>query len=327
MKKKYLYSIIILILISVIIVALGVGNKFISPLETINALMDGKSNNMYNVIAKFRMPRVLCAIFVGSGLAVAGALFQCALKNPLVSPDIIGVNNGATLGASLLVLFFPQSSTLTTMLITFLFGLGTFIVVYTVNKKRGFNPIWIALTGMAIGYLLDGFNQVLMVNASKQSINLNITLAWIKGSLYGKSYEDFLTLGLGVTILILISIVYARKMDILYLGDDESIALGENPVKLRKILILLGVVINGVVVAIAGSIGFIGVIVPQLAKRIFGGTHLNIIGGSAIIGAIFIVVADALARGINPPLEFPISVFTALIGAPYFFYLIKKEMR
>lgn len=327
MKKKYLYSIIILILISVIIVALGVGNKFISPLETINALMDGKSNNMYNIIAKFRMPRVLCAIFVGSGLAVAGALFQCALKNPLVSPDIIGVNNGATLGASLLVLFFPQSSTLTTMLITFLFGLGTFIVVYTVNKKRGFNPIWIALTGMAIGYLLDGFNQVLMVNASKQSINLNITLAWIKGSLYGKSYEDFLTLGLGVTILILISIVYARKMDILYLGDDESITLGENPVKLRKILILLGVVINGVVVAIAGSIGFIGVIVPQLAKRIFGGTHLNIIGGSAIIGAIFIVVADALARGINPPLEFPISVFTALIGAPYFFYLIKKEMR
>ena len=326
MKKKYLYIMFVVLVIISIAISLGVGTKFYNPLEIFEALATAEPRGVYNLVTKIRIPRVLLAAFIGAGLAVSGALFQCALKNPLVSPDVIGVNHGAVLGASLLIVFFPKAPSYITFITTFIFGMLTFFIVYLINKKRGFNPIWIALSGMAIGYLIDAFNQVLLVNASRQALNLNVALAWIKGSLYGKSYADLLIATIVITALIVIAIILAKKMDILYLGDEQSIALGENPVKFRKTLIFIGVLINSVVVAIAGSIGFIGVIAPQIAKRLFGGKHINIVSGSALIGAILIIVADALARGIKPPIELPISVFTAIIGAPYFFYLIKKEM-
>lgn len=326
MKKKYLYTIFVVLVLVSIIISLGIGTKFQNPFDVFEALSTQEPKGLYNLLIRIRIPRVLLASFIGAGLAVSGALFQCALKNPLVSPDVIGVNHGAVLGASLLIVFFPKAPSYMTFIITFIFGLLTFLFVYLINKKRGFNPVWIALSGMAIGYLIDACNQVLIVNASRKALNLNIAMAWIKGSLYGKSYSELLIATVSITTIIAIVIIISKKMDILYLGDEQSISLGEDPAKFRIILIFIGVLINAIVVSIAGSIGFIGVIAPQIAKKVFGGKHINIIAGSALIGAILIVIGDALARGINPPIELPISVFTAIIGAPYFFYLIKKQM-
>lgn len=326
MKKKYWYLLFITLLIASIVISLGVGNRFSNPIETITTLITKEQIGIYNLITKIRIPRVLIAVFVGAGLAVSGALFQCALKNPLVSPDVIGINHGAVLGVSLITLFLPKAPGYFNFIVSFLFSLMTFIIVCLVNKKRQFNPVWMALSGMAIGYLIDAFNQVLMIQASKQSLNLNVAIAWTRGSLYGKSYNDLILTSILIIVLIIVALIISRSMDVLHLGDEQSISLGENPSKVRITLILLGVLINSTAVAVAGGIGFVGVISPQIAKKVLGGRHINIILGSAIIGAIIIVVGDCLARGIKPPLDLPLSIFTSIIGAPYFFYLIKREL-
>ncbi|NYF26353.1 iron chelate uptake ABC transporter family permease subunit [Sporosarcina sp. JAI121] len=329
-KKSLFITMIATLLLGVVaILSMGSGDFFISPIHVLKVILGIGDSFDQTIIFEFRLPRIMMAILVGIGLATAGAILQSVSRNPLGSPDIIGITAGASFAVVLfLALFSNESNALTVSqdwMPLFAFGgaMITAAIVFALSWKNGIAPFRMLLIGIGISAFMHAGTTVLMlVGPIHQASQANI---WITGSIYGSNWTEVRMIAIWITILFIITLAMTREMNVLELGDDLAKSAGSSVQRSRIIFLLLCTGLTGASVAFAGGIGFVGLIAPHIAKRIVGPTFGSMVGLSAVIGAIIVVVADWIARVAFAPIEVPAGVWTAVIGAPYFIYLLIKQ--
>lgn len=269
---------------------------------------------------QIRLPRVLLAAICGSMLAVSGAVLQGSLRNPLADPYILGVSAGGGLGAALAI-----TAGLPAYLISFSAFIGALACVYSVylisgsgGRKR---PEALILAGVAVSSMAGAVLAFMMVTGSKlQSIYF-----WMLGSFSGAAWPQVSISAAYAAIGILVSLVYARTMNILSLGDDEALSLGVDIRTVRLILLAASSLLAGASVSLCGMIGFAGLMVPHLVRLLAGNNNVLVVPLSALLGASLMVAADIISRVIIMPSEIPVGIVTAVIGAPFFIYLLRRK--
>lgn len=315
--------VLLIIILILSIISLGLGAIYITPSEIIQNLIGEGTQSQKFILSNYRIPRIIIAIIVGSGLATAGAILQGILRNPLASPDVIGVTKGAGLAAVIIIVLFPASPIIFLPLAAFIGAAIIAVILMLFVYKKGAQPNTLALVGIALGAICQAGIEYFMI---KFPDDVSATLLWLTGSLWARGWDQVYIL-LPCLILIPLLIGLTSKLDILSLGDDIATGLGERSKFLRYILLGVSVVLIGVCVATVGSIGFIGLIAPHIARRIVGSKFKVLLPASALFGAILLLVADSLGRGLFPPIEIPAGIITAVIGAPYFLYLLRSERK
>lgn len=303
------------------IASLAIGATPISMSDVLAALVGDRGNAAARIVLDFQLPRVLLCWLVGIGLAVSGGVMQGVIRNPLAAPDIIGVTKGAGVGGMLLTLMVPTASAALVPPVAFAGGLIGAALVYVLAYKRGASPVRLALVGIAVSAVFESIIRFLL---TKYPLNVNTSLIWLTGSLYGRSMDAVALAAPWILVLVPVVLVLARRIDVLGLGDDMAAGLGEPVERARRLLLLLGVALASVCVAVSGTIGFVGLIAPHIARRLVGGRNLTSLIAAAVIGVLLMLVADTIGRGLAAPLEIPAGLVTAVIGGPYFLYLLVK---
>jgi iron complex transport system permease protein len=329
--KKAITISLILLAVSVVIflVSIGSGEMYISPLEVAKTLFGNGSDMNEVVIYTFRLPRILVALLAGMLLAVAGAILQGMIRNPLASPDVLGITGGAAAAVvTFLTLFSDENHSLTISihwlpLAAFLGATITALLVYVLSWKNGMAPLRLVLIGVGISALMQACTTLLMITGPiYRASQANV---WITGSVYGASWKHVTLLAPWALILLAISFLSVRKMNIQELGDELAIGAGVSLQKQRFFLLLLSTALTGGAVAFAGGIGFVGLMAPHMARRLVGSSFGALLPASALLGAILVMAADLAGRMLFAPMEIPAGVFTAAVGAPYFVYLLYKS--
>ncbi|MCX8978713.1 Fe(3+) dicitrate ABC transporter permease subunit FecD [Citrobacter portucalensis] len=283
-------------------------------------LSDWQTGREYHyVLTAYRLPRLLLALLVGAALAVAGVLVQGIVRNPLASPDILGVNHAASLASVGALLLIPSLPVITLPLLAFAGGMaGLLLLRILANTSQ---PMKLALTGVALSACWASLTDYLMLSHPQ---DVNSALLWLTGSLWGRDWS-FVKIAAPLLILFLpLSLRFCRDLDLLALGDARATTLGVSVPRIRLQALLLAVAMTSTGVAVCGPISFIGLVVPHMVRSITGGRHRWLLPVSAMTGALLLVVADLLARIIHPPLELPAGVLTAIIGAPWFVWLLVR---
>jgi iron complex transport system permease protein len=206
----------------------------------------------------------------------------------------------------------------------FLGGVVAAALVYLLAYRRGATAVRIALVGIAVSAAFEAGIRFLLV---RNPLDVSASLFWLTGSLWGRSMRSVLEILPWVLVLVPLVLVWSRKLDVLGLGDDVAAGLGEPVERTRRLLLMSSVALAAAAVSVAGTIGFIGLIAPHMARRVFGGRHLASLPAAALFGVLLMVVADMLGRGLAPPLEIPAGLVTAVIGGPYFLYLLVKTAK
>ncbi len=315
---------LICLLAIIILVALDIGAKSINILDIFNRAQPLD----ITILIKYRLPRILLAMFVGMGLASAGGAYQSLLRNPLADPYILGVSGGAALGSVLAVgLNLPF---IFVSIIAFMFAFLAMILIFAIAKTKGRLP---AHTLLLTGVIFNAFcfALILFINALVSMEQAYQIIFLLIGNLETVSYQTLAAVGVLIIIGFLILVFFSGKMNVLALGDEQAAQLGINSFQLRLIIFFASSLMVGAAVSVAGLIGFIGLFVPHMVRLIFGPDHRLLIPASGILGGAFLIFCDTLARAllINSSLntELPVGVITALIGAPCFVYLLKRQQK
>ncbi|QPA32846.1 FecCD family ABC transporter permease [Thermaerobacillus caldiproteolyticus] len=329
-KKAMIISLLLLLIsIVVFIVSVGSGEMYISPLDVVKTLVGSGSAMNEVVIHSFRLPRILVALLVGMLLAVAGSILQGMIRNPLASPDVLGITGGAAVAVVAFFAMFSDKNNSLTISIHWL-PLGAFVgatvaafLVYLLSWKNGITPMRLILVGIGVSAFMQACTTLLMITGPiYRASQANV---WITGSVYGVSWKHVSFLVPWAVVLLLISFISARKMNIQELGDELAMGVGVSLQRQRLFLLLLSTALTGGAVAFAGGIGFVGLMAPHMARRLVGSSFGALLPVAALLGAILVMLADLAGRMLFAPLEIPAGVFTAAIGAPYFIYLLYKS--
>ncbi len=282
-----------------------------------------------NIVWLIRFPRVMLALVVGGGLAVVGVTLQALVRNPLADSYILGISSGASVGAVLAIGLgvFTFAGSLAVQLGGFLGALVAFAIVFALANIRGrIAPGKLILSGIGVGYVFTGITSFITLTSSNKELAEQI-LSWTLGSLARASWFDLtlpsLILLLGTTYLILQS----RNMNALAVGDETATTLGLNVEKVRRQLFILTSLITGVVVAVSGTIGFIGLIVPHIVRLFVRSDHRRVLPISLFVGSIFLIWVDVIARTAFAPIELPVGVITSILGGPLFILILLRVRR
>ena len=283
------------------------------------------SNSEHVIIRTSRFTRAVVATVVGASLAIAGALMRALTRNPLAAPDILGVNAGALFFIVCAITFFSMDSLIHYMWVAFLgAGIAGVLVFFLGSLGRdGLTPIKIVLAGAAISALFISFTQGLLV-IDEQGIQS--VLFWLAGSVSGRNLDMLLPVLPFIVLGGSIAFFMGRPINILQSGDDIAKGLGQRTILTKVVMGIIVILLAGGSVAVAGSIGFIGLIVPHMAMGLVGTDYRWIIPFSAVIGSTLLLLADIAARFVIMPLEMPIGVMTAFIGAPFFIYIARRGL-
>ena len=279
------------------------------------------------IILDLRAPRIILAIIAGAGLAVAGVVLQALVRNLLADPYILGVNSGASTGAALAILFgagagFGEYALQTSAFLGALVAMGLVLLVSRVAGRMTSTRLLMA--GVAVGYALSAFTSFLVFASDSAEGSRSVTF-WLLGSLSLARWGGPLMVATVVVLVgIAVMMVLARPLDVLAAGDETAIAVGFNPDRLRIIFMVAISVVVGVVVSAVGSIGFVGLVIPHIARRLVGASHAAVIPVSALLGAVLLVVADIASRMAMAPQELPVGIITALVGTPFLLMLVRR---
>lgn len=302
-------------------ISIGVGAVYISPAAIFNYFLGSDPESQAFIIENFRMPRIVMALLVGAGLGLSGAILQGIIRNPLASPDVIGITKGAGLAAAATIILWADSPVIALPIAAFIgAGLVT-VALYMFAYRQGVKPATLALVGIALGAICQAGIQLLTV---KFPVETNAALVWLTGSLWGKDWTDVLILLPWILILFPLALLLSPKLDVLNLGDDVAEGLGEPVRRARALLLVVAVILAAASVAVVGTLGFVGLVAPHIARQLVGNRHYFLLPASALTGMALLLLADGLGRGLLPPTEVPAGIFTAVIGAPYFLYLLRK---
>ena len=320
-------GIFIILLIVLFLVSLNTGVIRIDPATVVKTIFGSGTPRDELLLFEFRLPRITIAMLIGMGLAVSGAVLQGIVKNPLADPGIIGINAGAGLAVMLFVSYFSTElgNSVFIMPVLAFAGAGAAAVIiyaFSYKKDEGVSPIRLILVGVAVAAGISALMIVLTLKLDPRTYDFVAT--WLAGSIWGSNWN--FVLALLPWLLILIPFVYmkSRVLDVLNLGDHTAVSLGMNLEKERRILLAAAVGLAAASVSVSGGIGFVGLIAPHMTRRLVGNNHKYVIPICALIGAVLVLTADTIGRVILQPAEIPTGVVVAIIGAPYFLYLLAK---
>jgi iron complex transport system permease protein len=299
--------------------ALMLGDYDLGPAEVWQSLLGRSADPLATYfVQELRAPRVVAGIAVGAALGVAGCLFQGITRNPLGSPDILGFTTGAATGALLQIIVF-EGSTRAIAVGALLGGLGTAMLVQALTHRAGLTGQRLVLVGLAVGAFLAAVNTLLVVRASL--VAAQTAAQWLAGSLNAMLWPRALLTAGAVAVLLLATIALARPMDQMALGDDIARATGIDAPRVRTRAVLVGVALVSVATAATGPIAFVALAAPQIARRLFGAPSPGIVG-SALTGAVIVVVSDVVAQRLFAPSELPVGAVTGALGGLYLIVLL-----
>ncbi|OZI11188.1 iron-dicitrate transporter subunit FecD [Bacillaceae bacterium SAS-127] len=323
MKRTLIFICSSALLIAFFLLSLSVGAVSI-PIQDLWLSLFQTDTSFTFIIWEYRLPRAVISILAGFGLAVAGVILQSLVRNPLASPDVIGLTKGAGFFAALVIFLFPSAPKYILPISALTGAFLVFLLLLLLSKRLTLSPASFALVGIALGAIFQSGIQYLLV---KYPTDINMALLWMSGSLWGRGWSEVLSLLPWIIILLPVAWGQYPKLNIFQLGDEYSQSLGLDLIRQRFWLLLLSVTLAGVSVAAVGSIGFIGLIAPHIARQLVGGRHQLLIPLAALIGANLMLLGDSIGRMLIIPREVPVGVMTAIIGAPYFIFLLRKEYR
>lgn len=314
-----------LITLTAMVIHLGYGEYPIPPLEvlkTILGLETGNSEHSF-VVNALRLPRVLVAFLVGVGLAISGAILQSLTRNPLADPTIVGISSGASLAAVTLIVLVPTAPLFLLPVAAFGGALIVATLIYCLAWEQGSASIRLILVGIGLAAIIDALTTLMISFGEINSVSQ--ALVWLAGSVYGRSWEHVWPLLPWLAILVPLTLLLGRDLNTLNLGDEVARSLGNQVEFKRGLLLLISVALAGAAVATAGTIEFVGLMAPHIARQLVGPSHGGLIPTAALTGGILVVLADLLGRSLFAPIEIPCGVITAVIGAPYFLYLMYQS--
>lgn len=274
----------------------------------------------YFTLIEYRLPRALLAIIIGGALAISGVLVQSVVRNPLASPDILGINNAAGLVAVTVLIFLPNLAFYWLPIFAFIGGVLSFILLWMICGFN-FRPIKMAIIGVALSALWAAISHYLMLT---NPVEINTAMLWLTGSLWGRSWAYVNVVLPWLLVLLPLPFIFCRDLDTLGLGENKAATLGVSVNKTQILVLVLAVALSTTAVAICGPIAFLGLVAPHLARKLVGGRHRTLLPAAMLIGTLLLQISDILARVIDPPTELPAGILTAIIGAPYFFYLLMR---
>ena len=307
--------ILLLTLVALLIANLMFGAVSLPFKHIIEGFQVGNAN--YFTVHEYRFPRTILAMLVGAMMALAGALVQGVIRNPLASPDVLGVSHGAGLAAVFYMTFFPNADISWLPTVALCGSLIAALMLWWLCGQHS-STIKLAITGVALAALYASCIDFLML---VKPLEINNALLWLTGSLWGRGWNQLAML-LPWLLLIPCALWLAKPLNLIHLGDDSAISLGVNASTLRLLSLAIAVGLTASCVAICGPIGFLGLVAPHLTRKLVGGRHQLLLPSTMLVGAILLLLADLVARTIDPPIELPAGIMTAIIGAPYFLWLL-----
>ncbi|MBN1055558.1 iron ABC transporter permease [Clostridium botulinum] len=324
-------GVLMILIITTILIGLNMGSLAIDPSDVIKTLMGQGSKSHEIAIFKLRLPRIVIGILVGTALAIAGTILQGVTKNDLADSGILGINSGAALFVVIYIYIMNgniydgiSNMTIFTMPIVALSGaiFGAFLI-YILAWKNGINSSRLLLIGIGINVAFTSILTIFQLRFTTQEFNR--VMAWTSGSIWGVSWKYVLAVLPFILIFTLLTIYKARYLDVLNLGDEVATGLGVEVEKERRKLIIYAVILAGVATSVAGSIAFLGLVAPHIARKLVGPKHNKLILTSALVGSLILLIGDTIARNIIAPMELPVGIVVAIIGVPYFIYLMLSE--
>ncbi len=323
--------ILVCILVGLFILSFAIGRYPVSPGNVVKILIshvipiDHTWPDVLNtVVTHIRLPRIIAAIMIGASLALAGASFQGLFRNPLVSPDILGVSSGAGFGAALAILL--NGNQLVIQASAFFFALLAVVISYGIGKLvKGNQTLSLILAGMAIASLF-GALLALMKYVADPIDQLPAITYWLMGSLASVGQKGLLYSAIPIVAGISVLILIRWRFNVLAMGEEEAMALGVNTGKIRAIIVICCTMITASSVCISGTIGWVGLVIPHVCRTLVGPNHKRLLPVSLLMGAIFLLLIDNIARTIAM-VEIPIGILTAIVGVPFFVYLLSRRNR
>ncbi|MFD4294749.1 FecCD family ABC transporter permease [Rhodococcus sp. NPDC058532] len=305
------------------VVSLGLGSVHISPAEILGILSGaGEPGSFDTIVWDVRLPRVLLALLVGSAIAVSGVLLQTVMGNPLADPGLTGVTSGAAALVLVILLAAPAYHSMIPVA-AFVGGVVAATIVYALAWRRdGIKPLNIILAGVAVNALAGAFIAFLSLRYSER---LPAAIQWMNGSLAAKSMSSVWMILPYIAIGLAVSLLCVRSANVMRLGDDVARNLGEGVNLTRILLSLVAVFLAAIAVSAVGIIGFVGLVVPHIARMIVGSNHAVLIPMSIAVGALLVLISDTVGRTAFSPTEIPAGIIMAAIGAPYFLYLMRRQ--
>ncbi|WP_339320582.1 iron ABC transporter permease [Paenibacillus sp. FSL R10-2734] len=327
-KRGFITMISLAVLIVIaFIISMNTGYIRLTPMELLNTIFGKGTDKQELILFQFRLPRIVISVLIGAGLAVSGAVMQGVFRNALADPGILGINAGAGIMVMLLISFYPTATAAPVYLLPMVAFVGagvTAALIYALAYKRhqGISPMRLLLTGVAVAAGMSAAMIVLTLRLDPEKYQFVAT--WLAGSIWGTSWKFVLSLLPWILILVPYVIYKARVMNVLNLGEQTAVGLGAAVTKEQFRLLAAAVGLAAASVAVSGGIGFVGLVGPHLARRLVGPKHQLMLPTSALLGALLVITADTIGRWILQPSEIPTGIVVAVIGAPYFLYLLAR---
>lgn len=327
-RKIITLSVLAALIVLVFLISMNTGVIRLSPVEVIKTLFGSGTDKQELVLFEFRLPRIVISLLIGAGLAISGCVMQGISRNELADPGILGINAGAGLMVMLFISFFPSTTAAPVYLLPVLALIGAgltaaLICVLAYKKNQGFKPTGLLLTGIAVAAGISAAMIVLTLRLSPEKYQFVAT--WLAGSIWGSSWKFVLALLPWILVLLPFVMYKAQVMNVLNLGESMATGLGASVTREQLKLLAAAVGLAASCVAVSGGIGFVGLIAPHLSRRLVGAKHQMLLPVTALVGALLVITADTLGRWIIQPSEIPTGIVVAVIGAPYFLYLLSRS--
>ncbi len=324
-SRRPLYLLLSLTVLTVFIalICLSIGGANVPLKEVVLSLLGRNDQGSDLIVMKLRMPRILAALLVGAALAVSGALLQGVVRNPLASPDLMGVTGGASVAAVAFMTLFQGYSVHWIPVVAIGGAFVAAAINYVLAWSKGVSPMRLVLIGIGISTAAGALTMFLLI--SGPAYLAAQVLNWMTGSVYGTNWTYIQALWPWVALFVPLALLYAKELNVQSLGDAAAIGLGSR-IQLHRIIVIgISVALAGAAVGVAGTLSFIGLLAPHMARRLAGRSHARIIPISALLGANLLMLSDLAGRTLFQPLDIPAGVFTAGIGAPFFLYLLMRR--
>jgi iron complex transport system permease protein len=334
-RRALAFTLLPVLLIASVLVAVGVGAVPVSPTALVRLLLSKLGISSFPVPAErdvtilllLRFPRVVAALLVGSSLAVCGVVMQGLFRNPMASPEILGLSAGGSLGAVVAITTGLAAGSLVAVpLLTIAGALLSAVCIYLLSSSRGTTSLlYIVIAGMALSSLFNGLTSALLLFSREYQVSQFVF--WTMGGLDGRSWQHILySAPVLVPGMIALSL-FARELNLFTLGEEQALSLGMRVETIKRLLLAIAAVVTGVAIAVCGPIGFVGLLIPHLFRFLVGPDHRVLLPASALGGALFLVLCDLLGRALLPPLEIRVGIITAILGSPYLLSLIIRIQR
>jgi iron complex transport system permease protein len=318
-----------LLTIALLVFSINYGQYNMSPLDVVQTLLGLNTDhpdyrNYALVVHTFRLPRILVAFMVGAALATAGTLMQGLTRNPLADPYLLGVSGGASIAAVAMIVWLPTVPTAYLPFAAFFGGVTEAALIVLLGWKRdGTAPMRLILIGIGMGAMVAAITTTLLLFGDINDVQQ--AYVWLTGSVYGRTWDHVTALAAWLLIFMPLAFLTARALNLLNLGDDTAKGLGVSVERTRLFALFVSVALTAAAVAIAGTIGFVGLIAPHICRRLVGPAHEGLLPISALFGGLLVVSADLIGRWVIAPSELPVGIVTAMIGAPYFALLLIRS--